>query len=320
MSDVENIPIEGREHDNAPIPGALVDPSEQAEPIEDEPEAPARQTPPAELAHMAEESLRIGIGFASVAAAALARTFERSATPFSTIDELPEEEQGPAATSSVALVAGAAAALTVELATAAIRAAESAAEIALPALSWFTSPSFVRKRIGVVEDAAYRLNERWSEARPGGEEIAGAFAAKPIPQIIGGVLDQLDLTELVIDRVDLARIIDSIDIDGVVTKVDLDAVVARIDVNEIAKGVDIEAIVERIDLVGLAGYVIDELDLLELIRQSTGSVAVKAAEGFRGQSINADRYVSAFVDRALRRENGRDVDPPPPSSDAEDER
>jgi hypothetical protein len=310
MCGVENIPIGGHERDNVvPLPGAQAEPPSGTEPLEDELEAPERQTP-AELARMAEEGLRIGSGFASAAAAALARAFEAAATRPTASDELPEEgAHAPAVPSSVALVAGAAAGLTVELATAAIRAAESAAEIVLPALSWFSSPSVVRKRIGVVEAAASRLNERWSEARPRSEEIAGAFAGELLPQIVDAALDHLDLTELVLERVDL---------DAIVAKVDLEAVVARIDVNEIAKGIDVEAIVERIDLVGLSRYVIDELDLLELIRQSTETMAVEAAEGVRGQSLNADRYVSALVDRVLRRTRGRDDGSPDPPSAGDD--
>ena len=68
------------------------------------------------------------------------------------------------------------------------------------------------------------------------------------------MLDRLDLTALVRERVDL------------------DALVA---------GVDIDAIISRIDLGGLAEEVIAEIDLPEIIRESTGSVASDTIRGVR---------------------------------------
>ena len=302
---MENVPIGDARPDNVvPLPGSQA----ELEPLVEGPEATAEASAPAQLATIAEDALRIAVGFASAAAAALAHAFER-ALPRPEAGS--EEDATPAPPSTLAQAAGAMAELTVEVATAAIRGMGSAADAVLPTLSWLTSPAVVRHRVDRVGETAARLNDRWSEARPGVEELAGAFAAELIPEVAGAVLDRLDLTELVLERVELERVVDALDIDAVVAQVDLDAIVARIDLNEVAKGIDVEAIVERIDLVGLSRYVIDELDLLELVRRSTEGMGEEAAEGIRGRTASADAYVSGIVDRALRRSR---------TSEREDER
>ena len=303
---MENVPIGDARPDNVvPLPGSQTEP---AEPFVEGPEATAELSAPAQLATIAEDTLRIAVGFASAVAAALARAFER-AVPRP--EAASEDDATPAPPSPLAQAAGAMAELTVEVATAAIRGMGSAADAVLPTLSWLTSPAVVRHRVDRVGEAAARLNDRWSDARPGVEELAGAFAAELIPEVAGAVLDRLDLTELVLERVELERVVDALDIDAVVAQVDLEAIVARIDLNEVAKGIDVEAIVERIDLVGLSRYVIDELDLLELVRRSTEGMGEEAAEGIRGRTASADAYVSGIVDRALRRSR---------TSEREDER
>jgi hypothetical protein len=91
-----------------------------------------------------------------------------------------------------------------------------------------------------------------------------------VPPLLGTVLDRIDLTALVAERVDI------------------DALVAT---------VDIDAIVARIDLVGLTEHVIDEIDLTEIIRESTGSVATEGVRDVRMHGIAADEAVSRALGR-----------------------
>jgi len=92
------------------------------------------------------------------------------------------------------------------------------------------------------------------------------------------VLDQLDLTELVRRRVDVDALI---------------------------RDVDIDAIIARIDLVGLAGEVIDGVDLPSIIRESTGTVTAEMMSDVRTQTERADDAVSGFFDRVLGRDEAR---------------
>ncbi|HEU0041707.1 MAG TPA: hypothetical protein VFQ15_05095 [Jiangellaceae bacterium] len=104
-----------------------------------------------------------------------------------------------------------------------------------------------------------------------------------VPQVTAAVLDRLDLTDVVLRRVDM------------------DAIAARIDVAAIAERIDIEKIIDQIDLAAVTEDVMDAVDLPELIRQSTGSLASDSVLEVRLQGIEADDAVNRFVDRLLRR-------------------
>ena len=165
-----------------------------------------------------------------------------------------------------------------------------------------------------------------------------------VPLVVTAALDRLDLTELVRERVDLEALVAGVDVDAVVAGVDLDAVVARVDLDAAASrldvkavldrldltelvrervdldglvaGVNIEAIIRRIDLVGLAEEVIAEVDLPEIIRESTGSVASDTIRGVRMQGISGDEALSRAVHRLRLRRGRRDTAtmlPEPPS-------
>ena len=162
-----------------------------------------------------------------------------------------------------------------------------------------------------VDGRVSALRER---ERARGRELADAellaedLVAALVPRIAFAVLDQLDLTAIVKDNVDIDEIVRAVDLDAVVQRLDLDAVVARLDVNAIAARLDVEAIVDRMDLAGLAQTVIDEIDLPEIIRRSTGVVASETVRGVRMQGIEADRAIAGFVDRMLGRRRPRLVD------------
>jgi hypothetical protein len=128
---------------------------------------------------------------------------------------------------------------------------------------------------------------------------------------VEAVLDRLDLTELVIRRVDLDRVAQHLDVEAVLDRLDLtELVVSRVDLDRIARTLDIEAIANRldlnalaarIDLIGLAEQVVVGIDLPQLIRDSTGSVASEGIAGMRMQGMEADQALAHFVDRVLRR-------------------
>jgi hypothetical protein len=113
-----------------------------------------------------------------------------------------------------------------------------------------------------------------------------------------------------VQRVDLNAIAERLDLDAVVGRIDLDRVVARIDVDAVVAGVDVNVIVDRLNVVGLAEEVINEIDLPEIIRDSTGSVASQVVRDARMQSIDADEAVSRLVDRLLRRRQSRSAGAP----------
>ncbi|GAA4756950.1 hypothetical protein GCM10023350_48240 [Nocardioides endophyticus] len=153
-----------------------------------------------------------------------------------------------------------------------------------------------------------------------------------VPAIADALLRRLDLTDVVRRYVDLDDLVASVDLDKAVRRVDIDAVIGRLDLDRIvrervdldgivatvdldavAARIDIDAVISRIDLVGLAEDVIAEVDLPEIIRESTGSMASETVRGVRMQGISADEAVGRAVDR-FRLRRHREVPPVPPEA------
>lgn len=134
--------------------------------------------------------------------------------------------------------------------------------------------------------------------------------------IVVTVLDRLDLTDLVIDRVDLGRVIDA-----ALDEVDLtEIVLQRVDLQRIVSEVELDPILDRVPIVELADYVIEQVDLPQIIRQSTGGVAADALDAARMASYRTDVGVAQIVDRLVfRRRRALDAPGEPESlSDEED--
>lgn len=125
-------------------------------------------------------------------------------------------------------------------------------------------------------------------------------------RIVGAVLDQMDLTQVVLQRVDLGAIVqealDHLDLTAtVLDRVELGRVIAAA-----LASVDLtEIVTTQVDLAGIADQVIDEVDLPGIIRESSTGVASDVIQGARMGAINADQTVSRLVDRLLLRRRVR---------------
>ena len=121
---------------------------------------------------------------------------------------------------------------------------------------------------------------------------------------IEAVVDRLDLNEIVREHLDLDELVAGVDLDAAVARLDVDAVASRLDLDAVVDRLDIDAVIGRLDLVGIAENVIAEVDLPEIIRESTGSMASEAVRGVRMQGISGDEAVGRAIDR-LRLRRGR---------------
>lgn len=215
------------------------------------------------------------------------------------------------------------------------RQAEALTERLKPILRWLPRPPVASRRLW--PDAVVRsAGERWRGERRTLERAAADQLAALIPRVLDAILDHVDLNEIVLQRLDLDRVVSTVDADAVVARVDIDAiadrldldrairrvdvqpVVASIDVDEIVAKVDVDRILERVDLVGIARALLDELDLPEIIRQSSNSMASDAVRGIRLQSMEADQRVGRAFDRILlRRDHNGQEGHVGASSDAE---
>jgi hypothetical protein len=129
------------------------------------------------------------------------------------------------------------------------------------------------------------------------QQLAAATARRLVAAIAAAVLDQVDV-DAVVAKVDLDRIVDRLDLDRVAARMDLDAIAARIDV---------DAVVARVDLAGLTEQVMDEVDIGEIIRESSGTMATETVDALRVQGMRADRLLGRAVDYLLRRRDERDT-------------
>ena len=105
----------------------------------------------------------------------------------------------------------------------------------------------------VVEALVYRGHE----VRTSSSGDLNLVLAAVVPAVVDEVLDTLDLTALVLQRVDIdtlvldvdfGAVIDRIDIPAIVADLDIDAIVREVDINAIVRQVDIDAIVSRVDI------------------------------------------------------------------------
>jgi hypothetical protein len=169
------------------------------------------------------------------------------------------------------------------------------------------------------------------------QEAAARAVRALIAALVAAVLDQMDLDQVmarvdldqVVARIDLDRIVgridpnqiaarieldeivDRIDVDAIAKRIDLDAIVRRIDLDAIVARVDIEAVLARVDLPGLTEQVIDEVDLGEIIRESSSTMATETVDALRAQGMRVDGLVSRIVDRILQRDGQRETGPLP---------
>jgi hypothetical protein len=139
----------------------------------------------------------------------------------------------------------------------------------------------------------------------------------PVPAVVRAVLDPVlrPATAYVaavpgkLDRLAdqiIAEVLRRVDLDEAVRRVDVEAVLDRVDLTEtVLRRVDlarvVDAVLDQMDLIALANEIIDGVDLPEIIRDSTGSMASETVKGVRMQGIEADQAVGRAVDRLLLR-------------------
>ena len=81
-----------------------------------------------------------------------------------------------------------------------------------------------------------------------------------------------------------------------------------------------EIVLKQVDLIRVAEYVVQGIDLPEIIRESTGTVASEAVRGLRMQGVDADAAVARITDRLLHRRRSRNADTlVPPQAESPEE-
>ena len=155
-----------------------------------------------------------------------------------------------------------------------------------------------------------------------------AILDRVVPTVTQAIIQRVDVTNVVIDNVDLraivVRALDSLDLtDLVISRVDLRVVIEdalnqldltqvvldRVDLDAVVDAVQLDPVIDRLPITDIAEYVIEQVDLPQIIRQSTGGVAADAIDAARLASYRTDVGVAQFVDRLIFRRR-RAVDAP----------
>jgi hypothetical protein len=232
----------------------------------------------------------------------------------------PEEGRTPegGADSPLGQVPAAALALTVEMVGASTHLALRAAQAARPIVGFAADHT----PLGGPLRAGRQWLDTWSRKgrveQDGRERFASSVVEALIPRVAEAVMESIDLNAIVeqvdvagivgrvdieqiverldidaiVARVDIGRIVDRLDIDAVASRIDIDAIAARVDVQAILERVNVQSIVDRVDLPTITRQVMDEVDMGEIIRESTGSLTTETVDAIRYQGMNADRFVS----------------------------
>ena len=125
-----------------------------------------------------------------------------------------------------------------------------------------------------------------------------------VPTLVDAIVSRVNITELVISRVDLRAVVES-----ALDQLDLtEIVVQRVDVDRIVAQANVEDVIDRVPMIQIADYIIEEIDLPQIIRESTGGIAMDAFTSTRLSAARTDDFVSRLVDALLLRRKGRDLD------------
>ena len=125
-----------------------------------------------------------------------------------------------------------------------------------------------------------------------------------VPPLVDAIVSRVNITELVISKVDLRAVIEA-----ALDQLDLtEIVVQRVDVDRIVAQANVEDVIDRVPMIQIADYIIEEIDLPQIIRESTGGIAMDAFTSTRLSAARTDDFVSRVVDALLLRRKGRDLD------------
>jgi hypothetical protein len=260
--------------------------------------APRHRRPSTELVLIAA---RVTIGSALTAVSAVTRALvedTRGATPPTSVSDR----------SIVSLVPEATLGLAVNIAEGGL---DLAARVVAPAgrLLVRTTNPLTRSLEPYARRILVSLYRDWKDTAQEATAAAGEFGARLERVIVQAALESMDITEIVRDRINLNSLVDEINVERIVARLDPNEIAERIDVDRVAARLDIDALIARVDLPHLVQEVLDEIDLPDLIRESTGTLTADAIEEVRYVSVNGDQMIARVVDRFIRR-NRRRLDAP----------
>jgi hypothetical protein len=147
--------------------------------------------------------------------------------------------------------------------------------------------------------ATYEERREDDDQRAAEDDLRRAFQ-----RTVDTVLDQLDLTTLVIEHLDIQRVASTLDMNALVADLDMGELTDRIDMDRLTARIDIQALLDRVDMPAVAAGVIDELDLTQVIRDVTVGTTSEGVRDVRLRAVEADRMIRRIIDKILARSDG----------------
>jgi hypothetical protein len=108
----------------------------------------------------------------------------------------------------------------------------------------------------------------------------------------------------------LRHAVDVLPIEAILARVDVNAIVGTVDLNAVLARVDMDALLARLDLPTLINNVLSEIELGDLIQESTSNIGSDVRDAVRMRSHGADDLLARVVDRILLRRRPRDLATP----------
>ena len=152
-----------------------------------------------------------------------------------------------------------------------------------------------------VRELLEHWQSSWQAQRERSDPAASDALREGIRRGADAVMDQLDVTDLVLEHVDIQRIAEQVDVDALMERADVNGLAARIDVDAIAARLDVGAVLDRLDLTAIAADVIEQLDLPQLIREATADTTSEGVRVVRLRGVSADRAIRRAMDRLFGR-------------------
>lgn len=217
---------------------------------------------------------------------------------------LPASVEGP-----LDLALGAAVTVARPVVAASVAVGRAVEPLARGAWSLVARPPLVPEAWAPAE-IANRLTDRGRRVRRAtGADLTvagGQSLDAVVPAVMEPLLDRIDITGLVIDRVDLQRLVAAVLDTMDLTQVVLDRVDLKRVVESAIESIDLDEIVRtQVDVAGLAEEVIEEVNLPEIIRASSTGVAAEVIDSGRISAVAGDELVNRLIDRVLRRRQAR---------------
>ena len=270
-------------HEPTPIP--IHDLSAGDQPVAEESASEGDPTSPTTSGSGIEQAIDILIGLVTLGASATSSVVRGS-------------EEPPPATDNAALVTGAAAGFLIEglrAAGAMLTALERT--IVAPA----ASAAGTAAERPEIQELLQHWQHSWNEQRERSDPAAAEALRRGIGRAADAVMEQLDVTGIVLEHVDIQRIAETVDINPLVDRLDMGRLTDRIDMDALVARLDIEALIDRLDVAAIAAEVIDQLDIPDLIREITADTTSEGVRSVRLRGVGADRAVTRVADRLLGR-------------------